>query len=79
MFIYAFDKSAAVAGGRRVSESTLLFVGLVGGWPGSLVAQQLLRHKTSKASFRSEFWGTVVFNVFCFVVINSPLASALRR
>jgi uncharacterized membrane protein YsdA (DUF1294 family) len=64
---YALDKSAAVAGRWRVSEQSLLLLGLAGGWPGGLVAQQLLRHKSSKSSFRNAFWGTVVVNVAAFV------------
>jgi uncharacterized membrane protein YsdA (DUF1294 family)/cold shock CspA family protein len=71
--IYAADKSAATRDSWRVSESTLLAVGLVGGWPGAIVAQQVLRHKSSKASFRSAFWGTVVLNVVAFVFLASPL------
>ena len=70
---YAADKSAAVSGEWRISERTLLVLGLAGGWPGAIVAQQVLRHKSSKASFRSAFWGTVVLNVASFVVINSTL------
>lgn len=70
--MYAVDKSAAVANAWRVSESTLLAVGLVGGWPGAIVAQQVLRHKSSKASFRSAFWRTVALNVGAFLVVFSP-------
>lgn len=76
--VYAIDKSAAVAGRWRVSESTLHTLSLVGGWPGALVAQQVLRHKSNKASFRSAFWGTVVVNVAAFVAIHSPLAGGWR-
>ena len=78
LMAYAFDKSAAVAGRWRSSERSLLMLGLLGGWPGGLLAQQLLRHKSSKASFREAFWGTVVFNVGAFVayhVVVKPLAS----
>ena len=71
--IYAVDKSAAEADAWRISESTLLAVGVVGGWPGAIVAQQVLRHKSSKASFRSAFWVTVVLNVAAFLVMFSPL------
>jgi len=71
--IYAADKSAAATDAWRVSESTLLAVGLVGGWPGAIVAQQVLRHKSTKQSFRSAFWGTVVLNVVAFVLLASPL------
>jgi uncharacterized membrane protein YsdA (DUF1294 family)/cold shock CspA family protein len=69
---YALDKSAAQAGRWRISENTLLMLGLAGGWPGAIVAQQLLRHKTSKASFRAAFWFTVVLNVAGFVALASP-------
>lgn len=71
---YAADKSAAASGGWRIAESQLLMLGLVGGWPGSIVAQQVLRHKSTKASFRSAFWVTVVLNVVGFIAISSPLA-----
>ncbi len=74
---YAFDKSAATAGRWRTAESTLLLLGLVGGWPGGILAQQLLRHKSSKASFRTAFWGSVVMNVLAFVALNSPHAKGL--
>ena len=70
LMLYAFDKSAAVAGRWRSSEQSLLALGLFGGWPGGLVAQQLLRHKSSKASFREAFWGTVMLNVGAFIVYH---------
>jgi uncharacterized membrane protein YsdA (DUF1294 family)/cold shock CspA family protein len=73
--VYALDKSAATAGRWRVSESTLIFLGLSCGWPGAIVAQQVLRHKSNKASFRSAFWGSVVLNVLGFGVLSSPLIS----
>lgn len=75
---YALDKAAATAGRWRTPESTLLLLGLVGGWPGAILAQQLLRHKTSKASFRAAFWGTVLLNVVAFVAIHSPFGQAWR-
>lgn len=77
--VYASDKSAAVEGRWRVSESTLLLLGLIGGWPGAIIAQQLLRHKSSKASFRSAFWGTVILNLLGFLFLTSPLASSLWK
>ena len=60
---YAIDKSAAIAGRSRISEINLLFSGLLGGWPGAILAQQLLRHKTKKPMFRIVFWLSVIANV----------------
>ena len=61
--LYHGDKRAAQAGRWRVPEARLLMAGLLGGWPGAIVAQQTLRHKSTKASFRAAFWGTVVLNL----------------
>ena len=60
--LYRLDKSAALSGRQRTPEDTLLVVGLIGGWPGALVAQRLLRHKSRKTSFQVMFWTTVVLN-----------------
>lgn len=76
---YAIDKSAAKSGSSRISENTLLVFGLVGGWPGAIVAQQLLRHKSSKASFRAVFWLTVVVNVAAFIFFTSPAGRHFLR
>ena len=81
--VYAVDKSAARAGRRRVPESTLLLLGFAGGWPGAIVAQRMLRHKTRKASFRRAFWLSVLANVAVFAVLAvlavfaTPLVAAL--
>jgi uncharacterized membrane protein YsdA (DUF1294 family)/cold shock CspA family protein len=74
---YAADKSAARRQTWRTPESTLHFLALAGGWPGALLAQQLLRHKSTKADFRSVFWATVVLNAVGFVALCSPLGRSL--
>ncbi len=61
--LYGMDKASAAGGGRRVPESSLHILGLLGGWPGALVAQRLLRHKTRKTSFQLVFWLTVAVNL----------------
>lgn len=61
-FAYAFDKSAALNNRWRTQESTLHLFALLGGWPGALAAQRLLRHKSKKTSFQTVFWGTVFLN-----------------
>ena len=76
---YAMDKSAAQRGAWRTKEQTLHLLSLAGGWPGALLAQQMLRHKSAKAEFRSVFWTTVVLNIVGFVVLSSPLASKFIR
>ncbi|RYF16673.1 MAG: DUF1294 domain-containing protein [Comamonadaceae bacterium] len=70
---YAIDKSAATRGEWRTQESTLHLLALAGGWPGALLAQQLFRHKSAKAEFRTVFWATVIFNVAAFVLLCSPM------
>lgn len=61
--MYSQDKTAALRAMRRTPEARLHFVDLLGGWPGALVAQQRLPHKTLKASFQSVFWCTVAANI----------------
>lgn len=72
--VYAFDKAAAKANRWRTPENTLHILALLGGWPGALLAQQLLRHKSAKVEFRQVFWATVVLNVAGFLVWLTPLA-----
>ncbi|PSJ17359.1 DUF1294 domain-containing protein [Nitrosomonas supralitoralis] len=59
---YALDKSAAQNNHWRTPESTLHLLGLIGGWPGALLAQRFLRHKSKKQSFQITFWATVIIN-----------------
>lgn len=68
---YANDKSAAQSGRWRTKEATLLLIGLVGGWPGALIAQESLRHKSRKTSFQVLFAISVVLNVVALVWLNS--------
>lgn len=68
-FAYAADKSAARRGQRRTPESRLLLLGFLGGWPGALLAQQFLRHKTRKQPFLLLFWCTVAANLSLLLVL----------
>ncbi len=77
---YAFDKSAAISGRWRTTENTLHLFALAGGWPGALLAQQLLRHKTNKPDFVDVFWITVALNIAAFVGWHAgliPLAKSV--
>ena len=74
--IYAVDKSAAKARAWRTQERTLHLLSLAGGWPGALVAQRVLHHKSKKQSFRSVFWVTVLLNCGAFVWLFTPTGAA---
>jgi len=75
--LYAVDKSAAQNGSWRTQESTLHLFSLAGGWPGAMIAQQTLRHKSKKQDFRAVFWGTVVLNVGAFIWLHTPKGGAV--
>lgn len=62
-FAYGWDKASAARKKWRTQESTLLVLGLIGGWPGALIAQEVLRHKTAKASFQAAFWLSIAVNL----------------
>lgn len=69
---YAIDKSSAQKGRWRTRESTLHMLSLLGGWPGALIAQQTLRHKTRKAGFQWTFKFTVLLNVAITAWLLTP-------
>lgn len=77
--VYAKDKSAAQNDNWRIKEDTLHTFSLVGGWPGALIAQQVLHHKSSKGSFRFVFWITVFVNCGVFVWFFTPNGEAQIR
>ena len=61
-WVYAADKNAARHGRWRVPEKHLHLLSLLGGWPGAWLAQQAMRHKSSKRAFRGVYWLTVVLH-----------------
>lgn len=56
VFLYWSDKRAAEQALQRTPEKLLHMSELLGGWPGALVAQQVLRHKTRKAAYQQLCW-----------------------
>lgn len=70
-WLYAKDKRAAKKHEWRVPENSLHISAVLCGWPGALIAQQTLRHKTQKVSFRLVFWLTVVLNLSPLVWVHT--------
>lgn len=69
--LYGYDKFAARTAKWRVPEKSLHTVAIVGGWPGALIAQRVLRHKTIKQPFQSILWVTVVLNCLAVFLLGA--------
>ena len=74
---YWSDKRRAEAGEWRVPESTLQFLGLLGGWPGAFLAQRAFHHKISKVSFQIVFWLIVL--LYQYAAVDSLLSWRLTK
>ncbi|MFN6527343.1 DUF1294 domain-containing protein [Nostoc sp. ChiSLP03a] len=61
--LYADDKSRAQQGRWRTQENTLHLCEFMGGWLGGFVAQQKLRHKSSKVSYQVVFWVIAILHI----------------
>jgi uncharacterized membrane protein YsdA (DUF1294 family) len=59
---YWKDKRAAERATQRVPERTLHALEALGGWPGALIAQRILRHKTRDPRFQAVFWAIVILH-----------------
>ena len=64
---YAIDKTKAHKNQWRTQESTLHLLELVGGWPGALISQKVIRHKNKKFSFQVVFWFIVVLHLAIWI------------
>ena len=75
LWMYAADKNAARAGRWRIPESNLHLLSLLGGWPAAWLAQQNMRHKSSKTDFRAVYWCTIVLHcgALAWVVVGKTL------
>lgn len=76
---YAMDKSAARNDRWRTQEHTLHLLALIGGWPGALIAQNRLRHKSSKTSFLAAFWITVLLNCGALGLLLRPAGGSTLK
>lgn len=60
---FALDKRAARNNRQRTRESTLLTLALIGGSPGAIAAQRLMRHKTQKQPFAALLLAIVALQI----------------
>lgn len=49
--LYGIDKLKAIKRKERISERTLILIGILGGSIGSIIGMNLFRHKTKKLKF----------------------------
>lgn len=68
--VYWFDKRKAQARQWRTPESTLQLLALLGGWPGALLAQTYLRHKSQKRAFLVIFYFGVLLNLIALAWLH---------
>lgn len=61
--VYAHDKRAAQQQRWRIRENTLHLLAALGGWPGALLAQRRLRHKSSKPAFQWRYKLSIAANL----------------
>lgn len=66
------DKRAAQNDRWRTPENTLQFMSLIGGWPGALLAQQRIRHKSRKLSFNVMLWLGIMAHLAGLVWLLMP-------
>lgn len=81
--VYALDKAKAKRGSWRIAEAHLHLLALFGGWPGAVLAQQKLRHKSKKRSFRIMLLTIIVINLSClswlFSIKGQTLMSSVNQ
>ncbi len=71
-WIYWLDKQRALADQSRISGWQLHLLALLGGWPGALCAQQVLRHKTRNMGFVFSFWFIVLIHTIVLIDLALP-------
>ncbi len=71
-FLCYHDKKKATKNNWRIPENSLHLFELLGGWPGSFIAQKIFRHKTNKWQYQLKFWLIITFyQLFSWDVIQN--------
>lgn len=69
------DKSRAESGRTRIPETTLLNLAVIGGSLGTVIAQQMIRHKTRKEPFRSRLGMIVLLQILAMIAFVAGLVA----
>ena len=69
--MFGVDKVLARGGWRRVRESTLLWLALIGGTPGAYAGRRLFRHKTRKEPFSSRLLGIALLQAVAIGAVSA--------
>ena len=78
LFLFDWDKSQAARQGWRVSERSLLFLALCGGWPALKLGQWWFRHKTRKQPFKTQLTLMIGLNLVAVAAIGYVAGPELR-
>lgn len=73
IYMYRYDKQAAIDGKWRIKESWLLGADLAGGIIGGLLAQHRYRHKKSKSSFQVHTFIIVAIHAGLMALVGTGL------
>lgn len=71
LVLFGLDKALARGRRRRVRESTLLWLALIGGTPGAYAGRRLFRHKTRKEPFSSRLFGIAVLQAIAIGAVSA--------
>lgn len=71
-FMFWLDKRRSKAGAWRISENKLLGLAMLGGSLGALLAQQILRHKTTKQPFRRWLIAIALYHIVLAIFLFVP-------
>lgn len=77
-YLYQKDKHAAQNNEWRVQEQTFHILAVLGGWSAAWYAQQNLRHKTQKQSFKSTYIATIILNIGLILFLASSYNTFLK-
>lgn len=65
---YWLDREAEANGKKRIRTLSFHVVAALGGWPGALLAQKMLKHRNGHSIFNGFVWMSIALNL-CLVYV----------